>query len=106
MKTPMQCASLAGGTPLKLNVRFHMQASRILAFITLVIPAVLSAAFMMATCQGDWFDNPELATCSLLGASITPETVTFFYFMGPLTLIAATPLWAVVYVVRVLRRSK
>ena len=83
-----------------------MQTSRILAFTSLAIPAALSAAFMMSTCQGNWFDNPELATCNLFGAAINPEAVTFFYFMGPLTFIASTLLWAVVYVVRVLLRSK
>ena len=83
-----------------------MQPPRILALASLAIPAVLSAAFMLANCQGDWFDNPEHATCNFFGASITPESVTFLYFMGPLTFIASTLLWAIVYVVRMFRPSK
>lgn len=79
-----------------------MKNSHILTFVSFAIPVALSAAFMMTNCQGDWFDNPELATCDLFCTLIAPDSVTFLYFMGPLTLVVL----AVVYVVRILSRTR
>ena len=77
-----------------------MNSFRAMFFVILAVPVVLSVLFMVADCQGDWFDNPESATCNLYGIQINQQSVMFFYFMGPLTLISSLFLWGVVYIVK------
>lgn len=70
-----------------------MNTRRTLTLGLLVVPAALSVLFFVADCQGDWFDNPEFATCNLQDIPLNSEWVMFLYFMGPLTLIATAFLW-------------